>query len=141
MATKKEIDDNTFAIIAVIIAGIVVGLLFAWIYVRQQRQAEQGTAAFASLPTMRFQGSSFSVRTTVALQLNPQDMAWVNENKKPLQSFIETTLTKTDAKQLNTTKPEKLPLLQDSLTEAVNKKFPQANIQQVLFTEFLTSPE
>ncbi len=141
MANKKELDDNTFAFIAVVVAAVIVGVLFAWVYVRQKQQAEQNTSAFASLPTFRFQGESFTVRTTVALQSSPQNAAWIKDNKKTIQKFLETTLVKTQAKQLSSAKPEKIPQLQDSLTAALNKEFPNANIQQVLFTEFLTSPE
>lgn len=141
MKNKHESDDNTFAYIAVVVVAALIGLLLAWGYMRQQQQNEQPVAAFASLPTFRFQGQSFTVRTTVALQSSTQDAAWINENKKSLQKFVEITLEKTEAKQLNGNKPDKLPALQDQLTSAINKKFPEANVQQVLFTEFLTSPD
>lgn len=77
----------------------------------------------------------------MTLQSSHQDAAWINSNKKTIQKFIEATLIKTEAKQLNATKPEKIPQLQDSLTAAVNKEFPGANVQQILFTDFITSPE
>ncbi len=141
MANKKELDDNTFVYIAVIVAAVFVGVLIAWAYVRQQRNAEQNTSAFASLPTIRFQGESFTVRAAITLQSSHQDAGWINDNKKNIQKFLETTLLKAEAKQLNTTKPEKIPQLQDSLTAAVNKEFPEANVQQILFTDFITSPE
>ena len=141
MTNKKELDDNTFVYIAVIVTAVIVGVLFAWGYVRQQRNAEQNTSAFASLPTFRFQSESFTVRAAMTLQSSPQDAAWINDNKKALQKFLEVTLVKTEAKQLSTAKPEKIPQLQDRLTAAVNKEFPNANVQQILFTEFLTSPE
>jgi flagellar basal body-associated protein FliL len=141
MKNKHESNDNTVAYIAVIVVAAMIGLLLAWGYMRQQQQNDRPVAAFASLPTFRFQGQSFTVRTTVALQTSMQDAAWVVENKKSLQKFVETTLEKTDAKQLSGNKSDKLPNLQDNLTEAINKKFPEANVQQVLFTEFLTSPD
>ena len=135
-------NDNLVVFLSVIAFSAIFGVLLAWVYFYQkQQQLASPDQSYTKLGTVRFQMPDFSVRATLALQSNNDDQEWVNQNKPKLQKFLETRLQDAKPDSLVSSSPQKLQQLQRTLTDDLNKTFPEAHVQQVLFTEFLTSHE
>lgn len=133
-------NENLVVYLSVIVFAAIFGVLLALVYYYQQQQKLPGSdQSYTKMGTMRFQLNDFSMRATLALQSGNDDLEWMNKNRNAVQQFLEESLKNTKPATLTSSKPEKLQQLQNELTEELNKKFPQAHVQQVLFTEFLTS--
>lgn len=139
LAKNASLKENLIVYIAVVAFSIALGVFVVWVYFYQKNQQAAPTKAFSQLATVRLQLQDFSLRANLTLQSPDMDTDWLKKNKGQVEIFLESTIRDTPPEELNTSRPEKIPQLQDKLTEALNKKFPNANIQQVLFTEFLTS--
>jgi flagellar basal body-associated protein FliL len=140
VAQNAALKENLIVYIAVVAFSIALGIFVVWVYFYQKnQQAAAPTKAFSQMSTVRLQLQDFSLRANLTLQSPDMDTDWLKKNKGQVEVFLESTIRDTPPEELNTSRPEKIPQLQDKLTDALNKKFPNANIQQVLFTEFLTS--
>lgn len=139
VAKKAAVNENLIIYIAVIVFSIALGVFVVWIYYYQKNQQASPTKAYSQISTVRLQLQDFSLRANLTLQSTDMDTDWLKKNKNQVEVFVESTIRDTPPEELNASTPEKIPQLQDKLTEALKKKFPNANIQQVLFTEFLTS--
>ena len=138
--TKKPTNnENWIVYIAAIAFAIAMGVFFVWLYYYQNNRQSTPEQTFSQMNTVRLQLQDFSLRATLTLQSAEDDAAWIKKNRRQVEGFLESTIRDAPAEELNTSSPDKIPQLQDKLTEALNKQFPKANIQQVLITEFLTS--
>ena len=135
-------NDNLIVYLSVIAFAAIFGVLLAWVlHYQQQQQLASPDKTYVKMGTVRFQMADFSVRATFALQSTNEDLEWLNQNKSKVQKFLDTRLQDEKPATLVSSRAQKLPELQATMTEELNKKFPEAHIQQVLFTEFLTSHE
>ncbi len=135
-------NDNLIVYLSVIAFAVIFGVLLAWVlHYQQQQKLLSPDKSYVKMGTVRFQVADFTVRASFALQSASEDLDWLNQNKSKVQQFLDRRLQDEQPSALLSSSPQKLPDLQASITEDLNKQFPQANIQQVLFTEFLTSHE
>jgi flagellar basal body-associated protein FliL len=137
-ASRPARNENNTIYIGLAVFFVTFGLLLAGGYFYQkQKQSEVAQAVFSALPTVQMQMQDFTLRTNLSLQLADPD--WLSKNKGKVQVVVESALRDTPPEQLSNYTPDKIPQLQAKLTQEIQKKFPKANVEQVLITEFLTS--
>lgn len=137
---KVEDSDNSIAYMVAFCVAMVVCFLLVWIYAKPAPDPAMNTS-FAAFGPISLQSKEFTMRTSVALQSLPENNAEISKNKNAMTNFLQVTLENADPALLGSRDVKKFSQLQQMLTEAVNSKFPQAKVQKVWITDFVTSPD
>jgi flagellar basal body-associated protein FliL len=136
MAKKSARDRSTVYTVAIALAILLAGFVFAWFYKAHDTQLRSQTVY--SKPTRVVAGSSnYSVAVSFAIRTSGADTDWVADNRRVLEQVAQQVLVARDMRQARTA--QGMQALQAALRDAFNAALHTDKVQQVLVTDFLLS--
>jgi flagellar basal body-associated protein FliL len=134
MAKASTRDRSTVYTVAIALAILLAGFVFAWFYKAHDTQLRSQTVY--SKPTRVVAGSgNYSVAVSFAVRTSGADTDLVTENRRVLEQVAQQVLVARDMRQART--PEGMQALQEALRGAFNAALHTDKVQQVLITDFL----
>ncbi len=134
MATAIK-KDNTVAIAACFgLFTLVVGFGLAALYFKNANKVRPDVA-YATFAPVVIHSQDYSIAASFVLQTTPANAAWVEKNKKELDTILKSALNSVDPSSVLS--PDGLQTLQTTLASTTNSVFKTEKVQQILFTDFV----
>ncbi|HEY5798733.1 MAG TPA: hypothetical protein VIT92_00855 [Burkholderiaceae bacterium] len=130
--------DNRIAYMAVAFAMVLLGAAAAWFYLHTPAPSAPA-ATYTKVGPVSFKVDNQSARVTLDLQSLTSDGTWAKANYGALETVIESVLADTDPALMNAPNNVKFENIQKRLTTEINKNFPEAKIDQVFVTDYVTA--
>lgn len=132
---RTQSQDNLVAIAAgAIVVLLTIALIANWLYLNSS-QASRPVVAFATFGPMTIQTRGYSIRTTLAIQIQPKSSEWAAKNHAKLDQVFQKALAETDPAPLRT--GEGLRALQVALKDAGNQALNTGNLEAVILTDIM----
>ncbi|WP_338848897.1 hypothetical protein V8J88_08135 [Massilia sp. W12] len=140
----KTDNDNSVAIAVSLAALLVLGLVLAWRFAKPPLDPalEAALAArYSHIGPISLQSREFTMRASFSLKIEAKDSEQIGKMRNALSNFLQQTLENYDPATLNSPDVAKFTKMQGMLTQAVNEKFPQVKVNQVIITDYVTSAD
>jgi flagellar basal body-associated protein FliL len=133
MARVKQ-SDNFAAYILIAVVCAVMCVVMTWMYF-DYKQRTASYLAYSDFGPIVARGSDFSIRASLAVQTRNEDTAWIEKNKKAVNSALQAALASADPVRARA--PEGVTYVQGMLRDAVNTSLGTQNVQEILLTDFI----
>jgi flagellar basal body-associated protein FliL len=113
---------------------VFVGFVLGWLYF-ERNASLQPQVAYVSFGPLVVRASTYSIRTSLAVQTSSAQESWIEDNKQRLQYAVEAALSNIDEQRVR--QPDGVAYLQDTLRDRLNHDLSTGNVQDVLLTDFI----
>jgi len=137
---KTASPDNTIAYVAIALVMFVASAFIAWLALRTPEPAVPA-ATYMKVGPVNFRVQDRSARVTLDLQSLQKDGTWAKQNYGALETVIESVLTDTSPEMMNAPNDVKFADLQGRLRKELNKHFPEAKVENVFVTDYVSSKD
>lgn len=130
---KKNTEKNNYILIIVALL-FIISLILVFSYILQLNKKTSNFQYF-EIKNMTVQSKNYDVVTNLAIESSVSGNEWLKNNQQSLQTVLKNIIYKTDMDQMSNS--EKLTYLENSFIKETKKTFPQAQVKDVIITDFL----